>query len=194
MTWSNGIKKIDDEEVLGLAGTPNSLAYKVEEIEKHFHNKERWLCKANPQTATDWAVECCAAGAVLPYVAISGSNNFGGDANDEALIFGTDDLLNIDGETKLDLHRIMVTDASSTTVYILRIVYGTGTMANAITAKQFTTVPVISDPAAGGGYGNIIDVKMPRLNIGTDKIWIQIKNATDNATLSFICGFHGYTH
>ena len=34
--------KIDSAAVLGLAGTSNSLAYKVHEVEKHFHNSGRW--------------------------------------------------------------------------------------------------------------------------------------------------------
>jgi len=34
---------IDDAAVKGLLGTNNSLAYKVHEIEKHFHNWERWF-------------------------------------------------------------------------------------------------------------------------------------------------------
>jgi len=33
--------KIDDAAILGLAGTADSLAYKVHEIEKHFHNSEQ---------------------------------------------------------------------------------------------------------------------------------------------------------
>lgn len=34
--------KIDNRAVDGLLGVNNSLAYKVHEIEKHFHNQEKW--------------------------------------------------------------------------------------------------------------------------------------------------------
>ena len=35
--------KIDDAAVDGLSGTSNSLAYKVAEIERHFHSGARWF-------------------------------------------------------------------------------------------------------------------------------------------------------
>ena len=47
--------KIDDEAVLGLLGTSNSLAYKVHEIEKHFHSSGSWFGAANTPTATHFA-------------------------------------------------------------------------------------------------------------------------------------------
>jgi len=34
--------KIDSAATLGLEGTSNSLAYRVMELERHFHNVERW--------------------------------------------------------------------------------------------------------------------------------------------------------
>ena len=34
--------KIDQAVTDGLAGTSNSLAYRVHEIEKHFHGREFW--------------------------------------------------------------------------------------------------------------------------------------------------------
>ena len=41
MSYVLTIPKIDNEAVLGLLGTNNSLAYKVHEIEKHFHNAQQ---------------------------------------------------------------------------------------------------------------------------------------------------------
>ena len=38
-----GLEKIDNLAVDGLNGVNNSLAYKVHEIEKHFHNVEYWV-------------------------------------------------------------------------------------------------------------------------------------------------------
>jgi hypothetical protein len=39
----NNRNKLDNASTDGLGGVADSLAYRVEEIEKHFHNRERWL-------------------------------------------------------------------------------------------------------------------------------------------------------
>ena len=41
------------------------------------------------------------------------------------------------------------------------------------------------------GAGAPIDVRMPRIACGS-KVWVQAKNATDNATIDFFCGGHEY--
>jgi hypothetical protein len=47
-TYPKDIDKIDDLAVDGLSGVSNSLAYKVHEIEKHFHNSEQiWGLTSN---------------------------------------------------------------------------------------------------------------------------------------------------
>lgn len=188
MTWaSRSIDKLDTLAVDGLAGTSNSLAYKVHEIERHFHNRERWRGKKAVQSATDWADDTLSA-----FRAISGNNVYGGEANDEALVIGTDDTPAIAGNTRYDLHRIMMTGASSSTAYKLRIVYGTGTMADAITAGQYSEMVIMSDPAAAQVPHDVFDVMMPRGTCGSTKVWIQAWNATDNATIDFLVGWHEY--
>lgn len=182
--------KIDGLATSGLAGTANSLAYRVHEIEKHFHNHERWFGISADQSGNDWALSVSDAGMRSPFVAISGNATWGADANDEAKVWGTDDAMGSD--TKLDFHEIFVTAASVTSIFYLRIVYGSGTMADAITAGQYTEMPVIADAATSGSIDVIIPVMMPRITIGTHKIWIQAKNATDNATISFLVGAHSY--
>jgi hypothetical protein len=37
-----------------------------------------------------------------------------------------------------------------------------------------------------------LEVKVKRRTCGTDKIWVRIKNGTDNATLDFFFGIHEY--
>lgn len=178
---------IDGAAVDGLLGTSNSLAYKVHEIERHFHGRERWRGKKAVQTATDWADDT-----LSPFRAISGNNAYGAQANDEALVLGTADTPAITGNVRFDLHRLMMVGASSSTAYKLRIVYGTGTMADAITDGQYSEVVVMSDPAAAQVPHEIIDVMMPRGTCGSTQIWLQCWNATDNATFDFLVGWHEY--
>ena len=189
------IKKIDNEAVLGLSGTANSLAYKIHEIEKHCHNYERWFGKSADQSGENpWAASLSATGMQTAFRAISGSAAFGADANDEAQVWGLNDTLSVGGatQTKLDIHDIFVTASSVTTMWYLRVVYGTGTLADAIAAGQYTEFPLVADASTGGSIDIIVPILMPRITIGTHKIWIQGKNATDNATIDFLIGAHGY--
>jgi hypothetical protein len=187
MAWNQNAK-IDALATDGLEGTENSLSYRVHEIENHLHSRGRWLGLHGSPTATNWADDV-----LTPFVAISGNGVYGADTDDEADVLGTDDTPAISGMVKYDLHRILVVDVSVNTVYKLRIVYGTGTMADAITAGQYSELMVQFDstnPQLSAGIP--VDIHMPRLNAGTDKVWIQARNATDNATITFLVGLHEY--
>lgn len=180
-------EKIDDAVADGAAGTVNSLAYHIGRHDQHFHVRERWLGIQSPQTATDWALDT-----LSPFQAISGNNAYGADANDEAQVLGTADTPIITGMTLFDLHRILVVDMSSATPYKLRLVWGTGTMADAITAEQYSEVMVVTDVAIGPpSSGAPFEVKMPRLAMDI-KVWCQCWNATNDADISFLVGVHEY--
>jgi hypothetical protein len=184
-----GEPKIDDVTTLGLLGESNSLAYRVHEIERHFHGRECWRGKLAVQTGTNWADD----NIDTPFRAISGANDWGGDLNDEAQVLGTADTPLIGGKVKYDIHRMVVVDASSVTVYKLRFIWGTGTMAAAIAANQFSCFMFKFDPAGPQQSAGVpIDVMMPRLNSGVDKVWLQAWNETDNATIDFFVGLHEY--
>ena len=185
-------EKIDNLPVRGLSGATNSLAYKVHEIEKHFHNKSRWFgISADQSGVNPWATSVSTAGMPTVFLATSGNATYGADASDEAQVWGLYDTMGTD--TKLDIHEIFVTAASQTSIFYLRVVYGSGTMAAAITAGQYSEFPVIANAAVGGSISIIIPILMPRITIGTDKIWVQAKNTTDNATISFLIGGHSYS-
>ncbi|MCK5613957.1 hypothetical protein KAR91_69485 [Candidatus Pacearchaeota archaeon] len=178
--------KIDNKATDGLTGVEGSLAYRIEEIEKHFHNIERWRGKHATQAAAQWADDV-----LTPFQAISGADTYGADANDEAKVLGLDDTP-IDSEVRFDPSQILILDLSSDTVYKLRMVWGTGTMADAITAKQYTEKPVVNQTTGSKAGGTPVMFRVPRLHSGIDKVWIQAWNATDNATVSFLIGQHPY--
>jgi len=178
--------KIDRIAVDGLLGTPESLGYKVNEIEKHFHNIERWFGKLAVQTATNWLDN-----SLTPFRAISGLNTYGADANDEAQVIGSGDTPIIPGNVKYDCYRIVIQELSSNTIWKLRMVWGTGTLADAVTANQYTTLMVKNIIATGNAGGFPVDFRMPRIASGT-KLWIQAWNASDNAFCDFFIGIHEY--
>ncbi len=159
------------------------IEQEIYEVENHLHNRERWFGKLGVQTATDWGEQA----SLTPYRAISGNGVFGADANDEAQVIGTDDTPAIAGMVYYDVHRIEVTASSKATDWVLRIIYGSGTMANAESAGQYSDVMVQE-----AKKGSPIDIIMPRTPCADCKVWIRAKNVTDNATIDFFVGIHEY--
>lgn len=182
--------KIDGAATSGLSGTSNSLSYRVHEIERHFHGRERWFGKLAVQTATDWADN----NITTPYRCISGNNAYGTDANDEALVIGTADTPAITGvgNVRFDVHRMLIVDSSSTSIWKLQVIYGTGTMADAITAGQYSTIMVKVDAAAGQTPNVPCEIMMPRGTCASTQVWVRGWNASNNATLDFYIGWHEY--
>ncbi len=90
--------KIDRQAVDGLLGTADSLAYKVDTLNRHNHSRERWFGISGNQSGNDWATDT-----LTPFVAISGADTYGTDhaggagAVDEAYVIGTDDMPGISG-------------------------------------------------------------------------------------------------
>ncbi len=163
----------------------------AEYIEDHFHNKVRWYTKKNPQGANDW---CTTLDGHLGqfYRCISGNGTWGADPNDEALLFGTDDVLAELGTGLIygDMDKILFVNNSSSTVYCFRVIWGTGTMAAAITAGQYTELAFLRGNADNNR--KVYEFKMPKVPVVGYKLWAQCQNATDNATLDFIMGVHAY--
>ena len=162
-----------------------ALSPQIEEHDQHFHNREYWLGKSADQSGNNWGTRA----SLNPYRAISGNNDFGQDANDEAKVIGSDDTPVRAGSTKQDFRRIQVVAVSSNTIYLLRIIQGTGTMAAAEAAGQYTEIPFFKESPPS--KGSPLDLVQERIPVGT-KIWVRAKNATDNATIDFLAGVHEY--
>jgi hypothetical protein len=178
--------KIDGAATDGLSGTSDSLAYRVAELERHIHNRERWwgaVAVPDETNAIDSNVD-------TPFAATSGNNTWGAAIP----ICGTgDDPTPGDGDTKFDCHRILVTDLDDdTTPWKLRIIWGSGTSAAAIAADQWTEVMIMTNAVPGNrAGGSPADIIMRRVDVG-DKLWAQAWNDTNNEVLSFFWGAHGY--
>ena len=165
----------------------DTIDAELEIVEVHLHSREHWCGKSGDQSGNNWGADT-----LTPYRAISGNGVYGADASDEAKVMGSADTPVVAGKASFDLHRITVIAISSDTVYELRIVWGTGTMATAITAGQMSEVMIITSTDKANKFGGApFDLQLPRLTIGT-KIWIQARNATDNATVDFFVGLHEY--
>ena len=178
------IPKIDSEAADGLLGVHSSVAYQVHEIEKHFHVEERWWgAVAVPDEAN--AIE---ANVDRPFAAISGVNAWGVAIS----ILGIADDPTALGDISFDPHRIMIVDMDENAdVWRIRFIWGTGTSAAAIIAKQWTEVMIISMISKIKDIGGSpVEVRCPRIPVGY-KMWCQVWNAAAD-TLSFFYGVHGY--
>jgi hypothetical protein len=178
--------KIDGAATDGLAGVSNSLAYRVMELERHIHNRERWWGAVAVPDETN-AIE---ANVTRPFAATSGADTWGAAIP----ICGTgDDPTPGDGDTKFDCHRIFVTDLDDdTTPWRLRIIWGSGTSGDAITAGQWTEVMVMTNAVPGNRAGaSPANVIMRRQDVGV-KLWAQAWNDTNGEVMSFFWGAHGY--
>ncbi len=175
-------KNIDDQATLGLAGTSNSLAYRVHEIEKHFHSIERWYGNDTDGTGSvannsvEWELAAHA------------------DDNDtygtEVLMLAANDVLDADfGITvvKFDLHRIRVSKSNSNDQnYMIQIWSGTGTFGE---ATLRTEIPYRSPSNAGEVAP--INAQMSRIPVA-EKVWGRVKCEIKAKTLEIIVGIHAY--
>ena len=166
--------------------TTDDIFNEVEVVEHHVHTREHWLGISADQSGDNWGSDT-----LFPFAVQSGVADY--TTAGKAKVLGTDDTPYVAGNIYFDLDRILVTAVSEDSVYKLRIIWGTGLMVDAITANQFTCVMIMFDalnPQQSAGIP--LDIIMPRLAVGT-KVWAQVKNVTNLATLSFYIGLHEYT-
>ena len=171
---------IENTANTGLLETHNSLAYRVGEIERHIHSRERWLSKlavpaGNRVTETG----------LVPFVAASGGAAYGV----EIQILDTSDTPQILAMAYFDLHRLWIMDVDHTTAYRMQLIYGTGTCAAAVAAFQYTEVMFRAN-GTGSDRAPLV-VQMPRAAAGT-KMWAKVWNATNLSEVDFVFGLHEY--
>ena len=170
------VRKIDELAVDGLLGTRNSLAYKVHEIEKHFHNSEVWYGAAVGDGFLDSSV-------LTEFQVVASNTGFDGTA---LQISNGDEIESGSSTKKYDLHEILITATSAASkVQKMRIVYGTGAVGDATTATEIAFFV----PAAGKSAA--IPLIMPRITCN-NKVWVYAFSETNLATIDFLVGIHSY--
>ena len=174
--------KIDQAATDGLAGTANSLAFRIHEHDEHFHGREFWWGALAVPDETN-AIE---ANVDRPFVAVSGNDDWG----TAIPIMGTADIPANAGDVRYDSRRILVIDTDHATAYRMRLIWGSGTSAAAIGAGQSTEFMFIT---ASGPFlsGTPVNMMMPRGTIG-EKLWAQVWSVTNLSEVDFFYGVHGY--
>lgn len=183
MSWFSDFIKIDSAATNGMNppdGVNNSLAYRVHEIEKHFHNEEHWYGSdgdssgSTANNMTEWNLTAGTGGAYGTEVQLLAAN----DVSNSDFSFTP---------VKFDLHRILVTNSSTNdTNYVIQIWTGTGTFGEASFA---TEVPYRTGSA--NSEVSPIYVMMSRAAVA-DKVWGRVKSETNGADLDILIGIHAY--
>jgi hypothetical protein len=164
----------------------------AEYSEEHAHHLVRWFGIRAPQTATQWCAPM-ETSLVNLYRATSGAAVYGADAGDTAQVFGTADVP-IAGMVTGDFDEILILANTSSTVYLCRVVWGTGTLAAAVALGQYSEFPYFRATADTTRIKAVVPTPLLPITIGglPVQIWLQCMNATNNATLDFVIGVHGY--
>jgi hypothetical protein len=168
---------LSDLEILADAASPglssafsNSLAYRIAEIERHFHSYERWLG---------------VGGETENLFVIDGGNLVFGSWT-EILTAGMTPV--IAGATHFDLHRVMVADCERTAPYRVQFAFGSDPAA-AYTAGDFTEL--VYSPNLTSQDRAPMDINSRRKAAGT-RVWARCRVNADTGTFSFLLGIHEY--
>lgn len=181
---SDETDKIDDAAVSGLAGTANSLAYRVAEIERHLHSGGRWFEEAGTPTATHKADRMGTVGAAGAFRIDAGNDTWG----DWVQIFGSGDTPTVVGKVYFDPHQVIVEDTEKAATYFIQIGRGASGDA-ALTAGTYSEFVYA---AANTKSTAIIPVQTGRAPAGS-LLWARCFARTeDTAWLDFYIGIHEY--
>ena len=151
--------QIDEAAVAGLVGTENSLAYKVEELNKTLLNRCRWFGKSADQSGNDWAAQ-----GLTPYTLVSGDNTWG----DWAKLVGSADVPLTVGYTRYTINQIGLLSAAEEAAFLVQFVWDATDAATGLAAGNYTETMVLSKESSNFGA----EVVMPRIPV-TDKMWAR---------------------
>lgn len=178
--------KIDDKPVEGLEGVEDSLAYKVEEIERHVHNWEDWFGQDGTPDAEVSVADDLTTGTLAVFQIDAGNDTWGAWVQ----ILGSGDTPNRSGNVKFDLHRVLVVDAEANSNAAFIQISAGATAAAGVSAGTYTTVGYMT--ATGAVQEGPIDVMLKRIDAGT-KVWARCMAIGQNTmTLDFYFGIHEY--
>lgn len=176
----SGLSKIDSASTEGLDGTENSLAYRLEEIEKHFHGIVRWFGSDGDGTGST-------ANNLIPWQLTAGAIGVYGT---EVQLLGPNDISASDlpvTPVKFDSNKAFIVDSSQADdTYMIQIWAGTSTFGEAeLVAEEPYRV------GSNIGESVPIDLQMGRQPVA-NKLWARCKCTTASATIDLILGIHAY--
>lgn len=179
------VNKIDNAAVDGFAGVDDSLAYKISEIERHYHSYESWFGLATVPNGEIHRADRIGTG-VLSFQIDAGNLAWG----TWVCVLGSSDTPARGSNEKYDLHRFLVVAAERTTAtYFVQFAFG-ATGADALAAGTYTEVVYYSPASVSRSAPT--DMRSRRIAAGT-KAWARcLCQGQNTGTLNFYLGLHGY--
>lgn len=170
----------------GLLGPEDSIGYRVGEIERHFHNAERWFGAANTPVGETHVADLMEF-ANNPFTLVAGNNDFGAWVQ----VLGSEDTPVVSSSVKFDQHRFMVTETNSTNEFVIQAVAGEfSELATKIANFDYSTTPYIS--ATNLNDSGINEVMVRRQPVGV-KVWSRVRCIGGNgSTMQLYFGIHEY--
>lgn len=177
--------KIDGAVVDGLSGVDNSLAYKVHEIERHFHGWERWFGLAGAPDAEVHRADRIGT-TTTPFQADGGNLVWGSWLQ----ILGSSDTPANGSMAKFDLHRIqMVSVERINATYFVQVALGASGTA-ALESGDYTEF--VFHPQSVQAQEVPVEMIMRRKDAGT-KAWLRcLAVGQDTGEMDFFFGIHEY--
>lgn len=175
--------KIDTDASDGLSGVYNSLSYRVEELEKHFHNRERWFGVAGTPSDTHKADRIGTTG--TPFTLTSGASTWGAWVQ----VLGSADTPQQSGAEYFDPHRAVVISTDMVGAHFFQMASGPDADA-AITSGTYSEFTYAS--ASNQIDVGTIDIMSPRQPANTE-IWVRMMTpGFTGKVLTFFFGIHEY--
>lgn len=181
----NAWKRLDWEATDGLAGVEDSLAYRIHEIERHFHSYERWFeAAAVPDGEIHVADRVCEGSGAFQVNA--GNDDWGAWLQ----ILGSSDTPEISDSELFDFRRIVLLEHQRNNArYCIQIGFGISGAA-ALSAGTLTEIVIRT---GGGNSESPPEEIRARRQIAGIKTWIRIRIPGQNlGTLDFVFGIHEY--
>jgi len=192
MAYQPDIEKIDDVATNGLSGVSNSLAYRVEEIEKHLHSSGRCFGATGAPGVGPGLLT-----SLLPFKAVTSAT--ASTYGSSIVVFnGTEDFDLTFTPVYTDPHKILVTDVSDSGIWKLRMANSGwngsantyATMAEAVTANKYSEFIIKVDSTKADAVA--LSVQTGRMRIGST-LWAQVMHDDSGAeTMKFLICAHGY--
>jgi hypothetical protein len=132
--------KIDLVAVDGLSGVNNSLAYKVHELEKHFHNAQSVWGSNSGYMGSDYPIA----------LSVTGGDNAWGTENH---IYAGDNIESGSSTKKMDINKFYIVSVSAANkISVVEFLYGT--LGTAVTGTVVESTEVYTRTAGGSMFVN----------------------------------------
>lgn len=157
----------------------------LKKLQFDLNSKARWAGKSADQSGENWL----GIDRLVPFRATSKLGDWGTADAEAAKIVGLSDTPIFGSGECFHINHILIVGASSTTEYIMRVIYGGIPRANLVILGLFSNFMFKFDPALPTTSPNLpVTIQMPEVD-NNSRVWIEVKNASI-ATVDFYVGLH----